>query len=539
MRTPRKRAQQHAWRRNGRLAIWTGTLLLLSVLLAPLSVTAQAAYADSGGLCAPARRAISLALPAVIRITTAYQAQLTYFNTDGSSIVFPQDGSSYSVLVTGSGTFISGDGDILTAFEVVNASQAELNTLLAQLAAPDIAQALNDANLSQQFTAADILNQLLTDPNIWQSNFQQPQSSFYFSSQYAGPATTASLSGLQSFPVTITAQSSPDQVIYSDLAILHASGLHDLPTIALGDSSQVYQGDSLTIIGYPANADLPGTDGSVNPDNFITASVNTVTVSAFKTTAGGSQVIQLGGDVEQGASGSPALNADGQLVGVVSAAAQASGGAGQTSFLSTSNEGATLAKQVSVNMAQDAFDQRWAAAYDACSSTDPGHWHDAYNHYTQIARLYPNFKGVEPYLTYTRTQAAHESTSSQNHTLPGWAIALIVAVALLAVAASFLLFRRRTFRARAGASYAGYGPGLNKGTSYNIAALGSGAQPPPTPPPIAASTSGPTDAISSTAGIPIPAQPAAVPASIINWLEPTPALEPIPPMPESGTDEQT
>lgn len=524
MRTLRTLAQQYVWKRDRRLAIGTG-ILLLSMLLAPLALasTAQADSADSSGLCAPARRAISLTLPAVVRISTTYQAQLTYFNTDGSSIVFPQDGSSYTVQVTGSGAFISGAGDILTAFDVVNASQADLNTLLAQIAAPDIAQALNDANLSQPVTAADIFNQLLNDPNIWQSSFQPPQSSFYFSSQYAGPATAASLSGLQSFPVTITAQSSPDQLVYNDLAILHVSGLHDLPTMTLGDSSQVYQGDTLTILGYSASTDLPASDGSINPDNFITAAVNTVTVSAFKTTASGAQVIQVAGDAEQSDTGSPALNTDGQLVGVVSTAAQASTGSGQTSFLSTSNAAKTLAKQASVNLAQDTFDQRWAAAYDTCSSTAPGHWHDAYSQYTQIARLYPTFKGVAPYLAYTRAQAAHESPSNQNLALPAWAIVLMVAVAVLAVAASFLLFRRRALRARAGASYAGYGPGLNKSSPYSIPALSMEIRPPPTPQPAASGPPGQVSEIYSAADVSAPTQPGPGPTSIGHWPEPTPA----------------
>jgi S1-C subfamily serine protease len=452
-------------------------LLLLSLLFTPLATSAQATYTDSGGLCTSARRAVSLALPAVVRIVTTYQAQLTYFNTDGSSIVFPQNGGSYTLAVTGSGAFISGNGDILTAYDAVNTSQDALNVMLAQLAAPDIARALNDASLSQPVTTTEVLTQLLNDPFIWQSSFQAPQSSFYFSSQYAGPTTAASVSALQSFPIVITAESASKQSTDSDLAILHADGFHDLPTISLGDSSQVYQDDTLTIIGYPDSADLVAADGSVDPNNFITASVNTVTVSAIKTTESGAQLIQIGGDSEQGENGSPALNTDGQLVGTISYTAQTANGSGQTNFLSTVNDAKILARQARVNTAQDTFDQRWAAAYDTCSSTAPGHWHDAYNQYTQIAHLYPNFKGVEPYLTYTKTQAAHESTASQNHALPGWAIALIAAVALLALGVGVVLVRRRTLAARAGASYAGYGPGLSKGASYDTTTLSSGTQP--------------------------------------------------------------
>ncbi len=504
MRSRIQPAQHHAWRQSKQLASSAGLLLLLSLLFTPLATSAHAASADSGGLCAPSRRAISLALPAVVRIVTTYQAQLTYFNTDGSSIVFPQNGGSYTLAVTGSGAFISGNGDILTAYDAVNTSQDALNVMLAQLAAPDIARALNDASLSQPVTTAEVLTQLLSDPLIWQSSFQPPQSSFYFSSQYAGSTAAASVSALQSFPVILTTESPSRQPADSNLAILHADGFHDLPTISLGDSSQVYQDDTLTLIGYPDSADLAASDGSVNPNNFITASVNTVIVSAIKTTESGSQVIQIdGGNIEQGENGSPALNTDGQLVGTLSYTAQAANGSGQTNFLSTANDASVLAKQAGISTAQDPFDQHWAAAYDACSSTAPGHWHDAYNQYTQIAHLYPNFKGVQPYLTYTKTQAAHESNSSQNHPLPGWAIALIAAAALLALGVGVIFFRRRTLAARVTASYAGYGPGLSKGTPLDDTAALSAATPPATPEPIPAQTA----ASAQFAGPPVASEP--------------------------------
>src|SRR5579859_181369 len=473
----RKSEQASTWGAVGRVMGSMGTLLLLCASLSSLALvsTAQASSAASGGLCTPAKRGVNLALPAVVRITTTYQAQLTYTTGDGSTVVFPQDGSAYTLTTTGAGAFISANGDVLTAYHVVNLPQDSLNPLLLQQAAPDIAQALNASNPSQTVTAADIYNQLINDPQIWQATYQQPQSALYLSSQYTGPASAGSLESLQRYPVTITAQSSPDQPQNTDLAILHVDGLHDLPTILLGDSNQVYQDDTLTILGYPGSADLPASDGSINPANFTTASVNTVTVSAFKTTDTGSQVIQVGGNVEQGDSGGPALDADGQLVGVVSFAASSSSDPIQTSFLHTVNDAKTLVRQAGVNLTQDAFDQRWAAAYDACSSTASGHWHDAYNQYTQMARLYPDFKGVQMYITYTKAQAAHEPLANQGM-LPGWAIALIIALVLLVVALVFILLRRRRVRARAGgAAYAGYGPGLNKGYPVGTAGYSLGA----------------------------------------------------------------
>jgi S1-C subfamily serine protease len=449
-------------------------LVLLGAALCSLAfgTTAQAAGFASGGLCTAARRGVALALPAVVRITSTYQAQLIYTSSEGSSVTFPQNGGSYSLTISGAGVFITGTGDVLTAYSAVSTPQETLDVLLAQRAAPDIAQALNDSHPGQTVNAADILNQLLNDPQSWQPIIQQPDSALYLGSGYSGSTKVSSVANLQSYPVTIIAQSSPDQPVNSDLAILHVDGLRDLPTISLGDAAQVYQGDTLTITGYPASADLPQSDGSIDPNNFLTPSVKTVTVSAFKTAQDGAQLIQVDGNVEAGDSGAPALNADGQLVGVVSLAAGSGTGAGQAHFLHPVTDAQALIRQHKLNLAQDTFDQRWAAAYDACASTRSGHWHDAYNQYSQLARLYPRFKGVQPYLAYTRAQAAHEPSGLN---VPIWAIALIAVVVLAAAVVGFVLLRRRRLSKRA---YAGYGPGLPPEAPYGPA----GYSPEPTQP---------------------------------------------------------
>jgi S1-C subfamily serine protease len=447
-----------------------GMLALLGMTMTSLgfAATAWASSSASEGLCTAARRGVALALPAVVRVATTYQAQVNYTTADGSSVTFPQDGGYYALMVSGTGAFISGTGDVLTASSAVSVASDTLNTLLAERAAPDIAQALNDSNPSQTVTAATILNQLLTDPQVWEPQIQQPQTTLYLSSQYSGPTQATTLENVPSYPGAIVAQSATNQQVDNDLTILHVEGLRDVPTIFLGDATQVYQGDTLSILGYPGSADLPGSDGAIAPNNFLTASVQTVTVSAFKTAANGSQLLQIDGDVEQGDGGAPALNVDGQLVGVVSSAASGSNPSGQVSFLHTANDAKNLAQQAKVNLAQDTFDKRWAAAYDACSSTAPGHWHDAYNQYTQLARQYPTFKGVALYVSYTKTQAAREGAPGLN--LPGWALGLIAAVLLGGVVGIMLLIRQRGLRRKE--TYVGFGPGLY----HDPAAGGSGLE---------------------------------------------------------------
>src|SRR5262249_3711091 len=95
-----------------------------------------------------------------------------------------------------------------------------------------------------------------------------------------------------------------------DVALLHVA-LTDTPSIQLGDATAVAAQDKLTIIGFPGNGDLDASLGGLDPTNLLTPSVNIVTVSAIKHNKNGSQLIQVGGNVEHGDSGGPALDADG------------------------------------------------------------------------------------------------------------------------------------------------------------------------------------------------------------------------------------
>ena len=91
-----------------------------------------------------------------------------------------------------------------------------------------------------------------------------------------------------------------------DVAIVHVS-LNDMPSVQLGDSTNVQQQDELTIIGFPGNGDV-----SNKPTDLLTSSINKISVSSIKTTDSGAEVIQVGGNVEHGDSGGPALDAGAQ-----------------------------------------------------------------------------------------------------------------------------------------------------------------------------------------------------------------------------------
>ncbi len=224
------------------------------------------------------------------------------------------------------------------------------------------------------------------------------------------------------------------------MAIVHVSGMDDMPSIQLGDSSQVAEQDNLTIIGYPGLADL-----SQSPTNLLTSSINKIYVSAIKTTDSGAPVIQVGGNVEHGDSGGPALDANGNVVGVVSFGLVDPNESGQTSFLQASNSARTLIQSLNLNTRSGPFESAWSQAVTDYGSSKPGHWHTATQELQKLAATYKGFLGITPYLTYAQDQELSEQmpgTSTGPNPILIVLLALL-ALIILAVVLFFLLKQRK------------------------------------------------------------------------------------------------
>lgn len=413
------------------------------------TTTTYAGEMPGGTVSDPAVRRVDIARPAVVRIITTIEGHLTVqFAPTSQSATFPLGGGSYALKLSGSGAFISANGDILTADHVVKPPHDQsLNEFLYEEAANDIANYINQHfSVSQPYTKDEVIFDLESGTFPSTPAYNSPASEVYLSTEYTGQQ---SVSKLADVPSTmhgkvdrIEQESSFDT---NDVAIVHVNNLNDMPSIQLGDSSGVQEQDNLTIIGFPESGDVNDA-----PTDFLTSSVNKVFVSAMKTTDKGAPVIQVGGNVEHGDSGGPALDEQGNIVGIVSFGLDIPNTFGQTTFLQASNSAKTLIQALTLNTTPGRFQKAWNQAFTDYTSSSPGHWHRALKELQQIASQYPLFQAVTSYLAFAQAQARSERLPQpQSQPQPGVSrIILMVGISVVILMA--LLFFGVVFARRRG-----------------------------------------------------------------------------------------
>ena len=451
-----------------RIMLIIGLVCLFMIGTTATSATTYASSASGkpgGNVADPTVRAVDAAEPAVVRIITTLSGHLTVNFSRTSSVTFPQGtGNSYGLQLSGSGTFISSHGDILTADHVINPPHDQaLSQYLDDSAAKDVTTYINLNAKSGSQVSVDQIDQELKSGQLASTPHYDPATSeVYLNTTYTGPLTASDFSSLP-FQIHAAVDHIEKESSFNDrdVAIIHVN-MNDMASVQLGDSGSVQQQDQLTIIGFPGNGDV-----SARPTDLLTASVNTISVSSIKTTDSGAQVIQVGGNVEHGDSGGPALDSSGAVVGIVSFGLVSSVSPGGTSFLQASSSARELVQSLSLNTTPGAFQKAWSQSLADYASTAPGHWHKALQDFAQLAAKSPQFNGVTPYLTYTKDQAKTEHVApttppaqpASSNTFVAYALSIGVVTLLILLLLLLLLFmiffRRRKKSTAAGLTQAG------------------------------------------------------------------------------------
>ncbi|GCE25882.1 hypothetical protein KDA_13660 [Dictyobacter alpinus] len=444
-------------------------LSIFSIFVAPGQAFAEAT--PGGNITNPVVRAVDIAKPAVVRIITTLGGRLNVNFTNDQSATFPLNGGYYDLKLSGSGTFISSHGDILTADHVIQPPHDKsMDDVLQMTAAKDVANYINQTfHPDTPYTEEDAYTNMYYGVFRTTSTYNKPASEVYLSKDYAGVINATKLSEVpQNFHAPVNQIKKESGVDERDVAIIHVD-MEDTPSVHLGDSSNVSQQDELTVIGFPGNGDL-GDPLTPDPNAYLTSSVNKIYVSSIKTASGGGQVIQVGGNVEHGDSGGPALDGQGNIVGVVSFYNQFAQAPIGTSFLQASNSANQLLTGLNLDLKPGKFQQSWEEAFKSYTATGSNHWHRAYADFRKLQQAYPDFQAVSPFMDYTSSQSLHEklptSTQPDNHLTPLIMSLIVIAVIIILLAAPGWFFWSRSRRSKSQLAYQTHAQPATNGSAY-------------------------------------------------------------------------
>ena len=426
--------------------------LLVSCILMLIFITGNAAFSaqavasaiPGGNIQNSIVRAVDIDKPAIVRILTTLNATLTVHFPNQGSATFPVNGGKYKLQLSGSGAFISPHGDILTADHVVQPPHdTSMDNVLQGLAAEDVANYINQ-NFARAtpYTSAEAYSDLNYGIFASQSQYDTPTSEVYLSTDYTGLIHARTLASMpKSLHAPVEKIEGKSDVAKNDIAIVHVR-MNDTPSIILGDSSAVAQQDNLTIIGFPGNGDLGDVD-KPDPTTFLTSSVNQIYVSSIKQNSDSGTLIQVGGNVEHGDSGGPALDSKGNIVGIVSFYDHNADTPVGTSFLQASSSvQSVLTSLSSIDLKPGKFQQAWQQAFTHYTSTAAGHWHQASTDFKAMQHTYPDFHGAALFTDYTTAQAKQEPLP-QSFSPLFISVALLIILIILLVLAGMWLTRRR------------------------------------------------------------------------------------------------
>ncbi len=212
-----------------------------------------------------------------------------------------------------------------------------------------------------------------------------------------------------------------------DVAILKIETNSQLPTVKIGSSSDVSTGEKVFCIGYPGVATfhpfLKGMSASV-------PSVTSGIISAIKQMPGGWSVLQTDAAIYHGNSGGPALNENGEVIGI-STFGSIDYGTGQTiegfNFLVPIDLAKEFLKELGVTPHQGSLDKHYATALNYFWK---GYYSKALKEFTIVGQMSPGHPYVNQFIQKCRQEidAGHDRKEVPMYL---WIILLGIALAVI------------------------------------------------------------------------------------------------------------
>jgi serine protease Do len=448
-----------------------GVAVLAGAMMAmPTNASAQ------GGDPNPQQRAIVLASPGVVFITTAVDVTVKADFLPGGRRTTYETAFPYA---SGSGFAINPDGTIITAGHVVEPLTSDIQNRAANEAFAQFVRDLGgDAaadSIEQEF-AQNPFGRYFFDDNLFENTTlsvglarslnqrynacYQARSCEFNTTVNVEVFTARGIAGQDvstGESATIVASSSFEE---TDVAVLKTN-VTNQPTVALAEgTTNLQSGDELVALGFGGStASLP--TGQTEPQKSFGQ------VSNIRS-EGDSQIIEVNMDLEGGFSGGPAITNQAQAVGLVSFDIITAEGESPQEFLRTVEDIRALMSSSGVEATRGPVDTAFQEAMELFWGPPgpQGHFSAAIPRFREVLDLYDGHPLAQQYLSeaQSRRGSAQDVPVEEEGGLPLIPIIIGAAVLLVLIVGGLLLASRRKKAAPAPAAGGYAAPPASFGT---------------------------------------------------------------------------
>ncbi|MDO8735518.1 MAG: serine protease, partial [Thermoleophilia bacterium] len=243
-----------------------------------------------------------------------------YFIASSETFTEPMESS-----ISGNGFLINPEGNIITAAHMVKATESDLEFDMAKEAA---STAIVDELDAFESDLSDLVGQDVTLTQEDADSFMLAVASIYAEnitvsdSKQKTQVYTGNMidkaregdSGITAETVKVGDPIDMDEETGKDIAILKISG-SNLPSVQLGDESSVREGDKVFGLGYLSQKSSESGEGDGLASKEDKPTLVSGNVAGHRKMDGGWEVLQMQIPLEEGSSGSPILNSNGDAIG--------------------------------------------------------------------------------------------------------------------------------------------------------------------------------------------------------------------------------
>lgn len=223
--------------------------------------------------------------------------------------------TTMEVPVFGSGFIVRDDGIIVTNAHLVKKSEDELALAMAEANAAELL--VDDLAAYEEMLGFDLdaeYEDLFYEAaaNIYADYFSVSDSTSETRVYTVSVGDKSISDGLVAEVVEVGDPMNMAEETGKDVAVLRVNA-SNLPTVAVGEGSDLMDGEKVLALGYPGVATF---DYSFDIDKEVAPSLTQGTISATKTMSGGWEVVQTDAYITDGSSGSPLFDMTGKAIAV-------------------------------------------------------------------------------------------------------------------------------------------------------------------------------------------------------------------------------